>query len=209
MTVLTNLAEGFGHTIGEAAGDKVPEAIDGVFRSLPTAYGQRVGNAVYGFASNIEDKTNLRAAVAANFRTSADMADDELRSVAIHLNSEGYIEAPGVVTLGLALMAERERPTLAQSNPGADIATIQATLRDRFSINVFELIAGSDLLNKYSVHRAITTHGENVEIEWDPTDSATEQCRLTVRRGLVVKGRAPRWDSSYDINIPSYEVWGQ
>jgi hypothetical protein len=211
-TVVSKLAEGFGLKAGEVAAEQLPDVVTHAIKQLPTDVGERVGSAVYGFASNVIDRTNLRAAVAANFKLSEEFEDDKLRSYAVHLNANGYITAPAVVTLGLALLAEKERETrlkdLTEKQRQANLPAIHAELRDQLSINVYELVDGSDQLDEFGIYRTVTSYGRNIEVEWDPTDSKTEQCRLTVRRGLVIKGRPATWETQHDIHIPSQFVWG-
>lgn len=211
LTVASWLGQGFGLKAGEIAAEKLPDAVNAAVSELPSDVGNKVGSAVYGFASNVVDRTNLRVAVAANFKRSETAQSEELRSYSIHLNSDGYVHAPSVVTLGLAMLAEKKQYQILQGlsaeQQQAQLPTIQAQLRNELSINVYELVNGSDLLNEFGVYRTVTFYNQNVEIEWDPTDSKTEQCRLTVRQGLIIKGRSANWDLEYDINIPSYQIW--
>jgi hypothetical protein len=58
----------------------------------------------------------------------------------------------------------------------------------------YKLVNGFNLLTEFGAYRTVTFHNKNVEIEWDPTDRKTEQCRLTVRQGLIVKGRPADWE---------------
>jgi hypothetical protein len=205
VTVGTKLVEGFGMAIGNALVDQVPAALASIADLLPDDKGERVGEAMYGYASKVVDSTNLRAAIATNFTKSGSLSDDELTSYAVHDNADGNICVPSVVTLGVgylasALCAERLRG-------GTQKAAVQQHLREELSLNVCELIDGSELLNEYGKFRAVTPYARNVEIEWDPTDSATEQCRLTIRYGVVMKGRPDDWERTIDLNIPTYSVW--
>jgi hypothetical protein len=47
----------------------------------------------------------------------------------------------------------------------------------------------------------------NIQIEWDPNERRTEQCRLTIREGVVLKGRRPQWDYEHDFAIAPYQIW--
>jgi|SRR3954470_3834703 hypothetical protein len=203
-TVGTKLLEGFGMAIGNALLDQVPAALASIADLLPDDKGDRVGEAMYGVASKVVDRTNLRAAIATNFTKSGSLSD-ELTSYAVHDNADGSICVPSVVTLGVGYLASSLCTERLQG--GTQKAAVQQQLREELSLNVCELIEGSELLNEYGKFRAVTPYARNVEIEWDPTDSATEQCRLTIRYGVVMKGRPDDWERTIDLNIPTYSVW--
>jgi hypothetical protein len=211
--VALKLAEGFGLSTGEALAGEVPEAMAALVDLLPDDKGEQVGSAVYGYASDVVDKTNLRAAVAMNFVRSTKGEDDELTSYAVHANADGNIRVPSIVTLGVgylaATMCDERLAALPKNQRDADRLAVQEQLRQELSINVFELIDGSELLNEFGVYRTVTPYSRNIEIEWDPTESRTEQCRLTVRYGVVMKGRPVAWDRTIDLNIPTYQIWDE
>lgn len=200
----TKLGEAFAMTVGTMAAEEVPAVVAGAFNRLKTA-GELHGQGVYGYAQNLADVTGLRAAVAANF-----LVDGELRSYSTHINSSENVTAPSVVTFGIAQLARVHRLAREKRKPPAQHAAIQVELRAEFSINVWKLIKGDEDLNKFGVYRAITADNRNIEVEWDPTQSRTEQSRLVVKRGKVIKGMPPRWeDAQVVLGIPSHHIWDQ
>jgi hypothetical protein len=157
----------------------------------------------------IEDVAEIRGLVAGNF-----VVNEKAHSRAVHVQGSGSIELPSVVTLGLALFAKRriEVATAGLDQPSADEARgmVAAQLRNELQVNILSVVSGEDSLGTKVLYRAITADDRNLEIEWEPTESYTEQSRLTIRRGYVLRGKDPVWeeDSTVEIGIPYYKLWG-
>jgi hypothetical protein len=209
-TIGLKLVEGFGMSLGEEIADGVRYLVSSAADLLPQDKGEQVGDAVVAAASEIVDDANFKVAVAANFTSGGGMSDEQLTSYAVHLNADSEVVAPSVVTLGLTLLARESLDgTLEEhrkSGTQPDYPAVHAEIRERLSINFCELIEGSEQLNQFGVFRVLTTNRRNIEFEWDPTTSRTEQCRLTIRNGVVMKGKVD-WDHSRDIAIPSHLIW--
>lgn len=209
-TIGLKLVEGFGMAIGEDIAEDVLGLISSMTDLLPQDKGDRVGDTVVAAASQIVDDANFKMAVAANFVKGGGMSDEELTSYAVHLNADNAVKAPSVVTFGLTLLARESLDgtleELRKSGREPNYPAIHAEIRERLSINFCELVKGSERLDQFGVFRALTTRRKNIEFEWDPTTSMTEQSRLTIRNGVVMRGKVD-WDHSRDIAIPSHLIW--
>jgi hypothetical protein len=62
----------------------------------------------------------------------------------------------------------------------------------------------SKVVDRTNLRAAIAT---NFTKSGSLSDSRTEQCRLTIRYGVVMKGRSDDWERTIDLNIPTYSVW--
>ena len=70
-TVLRGASIGLvGASVAVTASCEVPAALASIAGLLPDDKGDRVGEAMYGAASKVVDRTNLRAAIATNFTRS-------------------------------------------------------------------------------------------------------------------------------------------
>ncbi|HEX2130005.1 MAG TPA: hypothetical protein VHH15_00490 [Actinophytocola sp.] len=209
-TVGLKLAEGFGMAVGSDIAAGVHDLVSLATEKLPQDKGERIGSTVVAAASKIVDDANFKVAVAANFKQGGGLEDEELTSYAVHLNADGEITAPSVVTLGLCLLArESLDATIADHKSNGqrpNLPAIHEWIRERLSINFCEPIGGSERLDQFGVFRVLTTQRRNIEFEWDPTTSSTEQCRLTIRDGIVMKGLT-EWTTTRNIPIPSHLVW--
>lgn len=212
-TIVGYLGEGIGLEIGSSLVQNVPDMVNKAAVLLPDDKGDQVDGA-YGYATQFVTATDptaeLHVAVAANYVDSTGFGDEVLSSWAVHNNINGHIKVPAVISFGLGRFAIARKTSLLSTWGQARLPEIYARVRQEMSVNVFERIDSDEdpgLLTEHATYRVITFLDRNIEIEWDPNKSRTEQCRLTIREGVVLKGRRPQWDYEHDFPIAPYQIW--
>jgi hypothetical protein len=212
-TVLGFLVEGAGLELGGSLVRNAPDIVRSAAAQLPTDKGEQAGS-VYGYASEFVTATGptagLHVAVAANYVDSPPVGDEVLSSWAVHNNVDGYLTVPAVISLGLGRFAIARKDSLLSTWGEKHLAEVYARVRQEMSVNVYERVDSDDepgLITERAVYRVSTFVDRNIEIEWDPNERRTEQCRLTIREGVVLKGRAPDWAYEHDFAIAPYQIW--
>lgn len=206
------VAQGFGVT----AGEKIAEGSEKLVADLVAELGAltdatMTGSPLYGYATDWDKPSPMRAMVAAAFQQGGGPSMSWQSHSAL-VNSEEPVLLPSVIALGAAMFAQEElRKRLldvAAADRKAAASRIQADLRSNYAIVVWEKIEGDgDSITNRATFRAITRMNRNLEVMWDPTTEKTEQSRIQIREGLVVKGVSPSWDSTYVRGIPSHLIW--
>jgi hypothetical protein len=201
----TAVVQGFGMKIGDALASDMPEWLRAGFDHLQGLTAEGVNQAVLAVAPELADASQIRGLVAGNF-----VIDQKVHSQAVHDNNGQPVNLPSVMTLGLALLAKQKAEQLVALDPTISSDVALALMRAELQLNVAGVADGEDSLGSKVRYRAVTVDDRSIEVEWDPTTSNTELSRLSVRRGLVLKGKDPIWeeDSSIEIGIPSYKLWG-
>ena len=189
----------------------VPAMVQDAASLLPKDKGDQV-HGVYGYASDFVTATDptadLRVAVAANYVDAPLFEDEVLSSWAVHNNVEGFINVPAIVSLGLGRFAVARKTALLPSKP---LPELYARVRLEMSVNVCERIDSDEedrgLITQPALYQLSTFLDRNIQVEWAPNERRTEQCRLTIREGVVLPGRRPQWDYEHDFAIAPYQIW--
>lgn len=210
-TALRWLGEGAGMELGASLVRAVPGKVQDAVSRLPTDKGDQV-HGVYGYASEFVTATDptadLQVAVAANYLDAPLFEDEVLSSWAVHNNVDGFIKVPAIISLGLGRFAVARKTALLPTMP---LPELYARVRLEMSVNVHERIDSDEedlgQITQRAVYQVSTFLDRNIQIEWDPNERGTEQCRLTIREGVVLKGRRPRWDYEHDFAIAPYQIW--
>lgn len=213
-TTANSALQAFGLAIGTEiaaeASDLAKQLLGETLAQLSTAIAQQPDALVYGYATNLKAMTPLRTLVSGSFQTTVNNVETWDARVTLR-NGDDFVTVPPPLSLGAALFAQRELSAsleaIAADKRAAQKPSIQQALRNEYSIKVWEKISGGDTVGEPATFRAVTTNGRNLEVEWDPTDSRTEQTRVTIREGLVLKGQDPKWSSTLEKGIPSYLLW--
>lgn len=205
-----------GEQLGEMAGSVGQDLVDLAISSLDEALEQRIGDPVFGYAQNINlAQDGLNAFLCASFDTPPEPFSSwrtDARAVLI-TNSEPVI-VPAAIALGCFLYAQERiqeflnAEAVAGENRLAREAELQSWFRANKGVRVYEQISGGESVGEDAVFRALTADDKNYEFEWRPSESLTTQTRLTIREGVVLQGRDPRWEHEVDVGIPSYKLWG-
>jgi hypothetical protein len=204
------LGEGAGMEFGASLVRTVPGMVQDAAALLPKDKGDQI-HGVYGYATEFVTATDptggLHVAVAANYLDAPFMGDEVLSSWAVHNNVTGFITVPAVISLGLGRFAVARRTALLPTMPPAEV---HARVRLEMSVNVYDLLDGDGdpgLVTTRALYQVSTFLDRNIQIEWDPNKRRSEQCRLTIREGVVLPGRRPRWDYEHDFAIAPHQIW--
>lgn len=213
-TLASGLAAGLGMTWGDEIGAATTDLVGDAANYLLQRFDHEPIATVWASATNWQDVSAVRGMVAGNFS-----AGDESESWTVYDNLDEYFQVPSVVALAIAELSKRvlnsrlpDVPPGERNDKNSDekVTRVIRRLRREMVIVEAERIEGSLAdLTQASTHRLVMADDQNIEVEWDPTTSRTEQSRLTVRRGRVIKGRDAIWNEqeNFDLGIPSHRLW--
>lgn len=210
-TLAMTTLETFGMELATKAADGIPSVLESGIAQLKSLTNAR---AIVGtYVNTPVQQSYLSATVAAlhgpDGEEFVNRWSTDLYSSVIHTPSEGRsLRIPAVVQLGINLMCLRFAGIPSNDQRLFDprgVALNQSVLyreRSQNSLYACNLISGDEKLTSAATFQATTIGEYQMQITWNPSSNATQECGLTVRKGRDTAGSVPDWPYSEKFSIP-------